>query len=62
MKTEIEGKIEKAWDIMVDSEIATENELRLVSNINGYNFESMESVLYAKTGLRSFEQLEGERS
>lgn len=49
--------IETAWDYLVDKGIATEDELVLVTAINGFTFEQMENVLYAKTGYRSFEQL-----
>lgn len=46
------------WDYLLENEIATEDEMRLVTNINGYNLESMESILYSKTGYRSLEQVE----
>lgn len=48
------------WDYLVESGIATENELCLVADINGYNEEAMLDVLYARTGYRNFEQLEEE--
>ena len=48
------------WDYLVESGIATENELCLVTDINGYNEETMLDVLYARTGYRNFEQLEEE--
>ena len=35
-------------------------ELCLVTDINGYNEETMLDVLYARTGYRNFEQLEEE--
>ena len=50
--------IEAAWDYLIESQIATESELALVSSINGYKLETMESVLYARSGYRSFDQLE----
>ena len=46
------------WDYLLEREIATESELILVTNINGYNVETLESVIYAKTGYRSVEQIE----
>lgn len=49
--------VETAWDILTERGIATEDELVLVTAINGYTLEQMENVLYAKTGYRSFEQL-----
>lgn len=51
---------EEMWDYLEDSMIATKEELRLVANINGYTEESMKDILYAKTGYRSFDQLEEE--
>ena len=47
----------EAWDFMLENEIATESELQLVTNINGWSMETMESVLYAQTAHRSFDQL-----
>ena len=44
------------WDFIVDNNIATEDEVGLVSDINGLNEETMTDIIYAKTGLRSYEQ------
>ena len=52
--------LQEMWETLVDQGIATEQELQLVTNINGYNEEAMLSVLYARTALNSFEQLEEE--
>ena len=52
--------IEQMWDYLIESGIATENELCLITAINGYNEETMLDVLYVRTGYRSFEQLETE--
>ena len=48
------------YDYLLESGIATEAELSLVSCINGWNLESMESVLFARTGYRSLEQIREE--
>ena len=40
--------------------IATEEEINLVTAINGYNEETACNILYARTGYRSFDQLEEE--
>ena len=53
-------KMEEMWDYLIESVIATENELCLVTAINGYNEEAMLDVLYVRTGYRNFEQLETE--
>jgi hypothetical protein len=48
---------DEAYDILVGYEIATEDEIRLVCSINGYNIETMEDILYVRTGYRNFDQL-----
>ena len=48
------------WDFIVDSNIATDNEVLLVSHINGFNEETMTDIIYARTGLRSYEQCKDE--
>ena len=50
----------KVWDYLLETKIATENELQLVTNINGYNEETMNDIIYSKTGYRDLEQLESE--
>ena len=49
--------MDQAWRILFEYEIATEEELKLVTNINGYKLESLESIIYARTGLNSINQL-----
>lgn len=44
------------WDFLVDNNIATEDEVRLVTDINGLSENTMTDIIYAKTGLRSYEQ------
>ena len=46
------------WDYIVETGIATEDECQLVTDINGYNEESLNDIIYAKTGYRSIEQME----
>lgn len=48
------------WDFIVDNNIATESELQLVTDINGFNEETMTDIIYARTGLRSYEQCKDE--
>ena len=54
--------IESTWDYLVDTGIATEKELQLITNINGYNMESLNDVIYVKTGYRTAEQLQEEET
>lgn len=57
MKESIEAML---WDFIVDNNIATEDEVRLVSDINGFNEETMTDIIYARTGLCSYEQCKDE--
>lgn len=56
----MQEKISKKWDWLIDTGIATEKELQLVTDINGYNLETLNDVLYARTGYREQEQLDEE--
>ena len=47
------------WDALLDMGVE-EQTLKIVTAINGYSRETMEDVLYAHTGYRTFEQLEEE--
>ena len=58
----MEMTIEEMWDELIELGIATKEELTLVTNINGYNTTAMTDVLYARTALRNFEQLNEEGS
>ena len=49
--------VNEMWDYLVEGCIATEEELQLVTAINGYNEEAMLDALYARTGYRNFEQM-----
>lgn len=53
---------ETLWDYLLDNNIASEETLKVITSINGYNTETLEDVLYATTGYRTLEQLEGENS
>lgn len=48
------------YDYLVCNEIATDEEIKLVTQINGDNIDTYENILYARTGYRNFEQLEEE--
>ena len=47
----------KLWDYILAYNIATIDEIHLVTSINGTNLESLESILYCRTGYRSLEQI-----
>ena len=54
----MDKKITQLWDYMLNNGIASEETLQVVTNINGYNLETLEDVLYATTGYRSLKQLQ----
>lgn len=47
------------WDALMDMGVE-EQTLKIVTAINGYSRKTMEDVLYAHTGYRTFDQLEEE--
>jgi hypothetical protein len=61
MNTNIQNKTDKdrdeLWGYLLETMIATENELQLITSINGFNLDSLESILYVRTGYRSLEQV-----
>ena len=48
--------IEKLWNLIVEYGVATEEELQLVTSINGYSLETLTDVIYVRTGY-SIEQI-----
>jgi hypothetical protein len=51
----------KAWDALIEQGVSEET-LKVVTAINGWSTDTMEAVLYAVTGYRSFDQLKQEVS
>lgn len=49
--------IETMWNTLLEMGVSEET-LRVVTDINGYNEETMEDILYACFGYRSFDQLD----
>ena len=50
--------VEEAWDYLLETGIIKDEQtLQVVTNINGYSLETLEDVLYATEGYRSFDQL-----
>lgn len=45
------------WDAIVEHGIATEEELELVTAINGFHNDALNDVIYVRTGYRNIEQL-----
>ena len=44
------------YDLLLEYEIATEQEINLVVNINGWSTDTLDSIVYARTGYQDFEQ------
>ena len=51
------NNLDYVWDRIIELDIATEEELSLVTAINGYNEEALNDIIYVRTGYRSIEQL-----
>ena len=48
--------LEPLWQYLIDYNIATENELILITKINGLNLQTLQDILYTRTGHRNFAQ------
>jgi hypothetical protein len=48
------------WDYLLYNAVATEEELQLVTSINGYTEDTLNDVLYVRTGYRNINQEEDE--
>lgn len=49
-------KLNKIFDFIVEWNIATEEEIQLVTNINGWNEDSLNDIIYVRSGYRNMEQ------
>lgn len=56
----MDERVNGYWIDLVNAGIATEEELMLIVSINGYTVETLDDVLYVRTGYRSWEQYMGE--
>ena len=52
--------INEVWDLLIEYGVATQEELKLITCINGYNMDTMNSVIYARTGYQDIEQIQDE--
>jgi len=50
-------ELDTIWDLYLTLNICSEETLQVVTNINGYNLDTMKDILYATVGLRSIEQV-----
>ncbi len=44
------------WDFIIDNNIATEKEVGLVTDINGWNEKTMNDIIEVRTGYHDYEQ------
>lgn len=51
-------EVNTAWDTLLEQGVS-EQTLQIVTSINGYTLDTLQDVLYAHTGYRSFDQLDG---
>ena len=47
-------------DLLIEYSVATQEELELITCINGYNIDTLNDVIYARTGYHDIEQLQDE--
>lgn len=54
----MDNKTSELYDYLLETGACTEDELSLVTSINGTNLDTLESILYSRTGYRSLEQIQ----
>lgn len=52
------NELNEIFDFITEREIATSEEVTLVTKINGWNAESLNSIIYTRTGYHDVEQYE----
>lgn len=53
-------QLTNTWDMIIELGIATEEELQLVTDVAGYNMDTLNAVIYSRTGHNDIEQLKEE--
>lgn len=53
-------KEQRIWRYIVENGIATEEEVELVIQINGFSEETLNDILFVRTGYRDLDQIEEE--
>ena len=49
--------VNQLWFLLVELELFTDSELKLLININGYSIETLNNAIYARYGYRDLEQM-----
>ena len=52
--------INEVWDLLIEYGVATQEELELITCINGYDIDTLNDVIYVRTGYRNIEQIQDE--
>lgn len=52
-------KTNELYDVLVDHGYFTDEELRLLTNINGFNIETLNDAIFARYGYRDYNQMMG---
>lgn len=50
-------EIIEIYNNLIDNGYFTEKELELITNINGFNLETLNDAIYTRYGYRDYEQL-----
>ena len=58
MKKEL--NVNELWDELLERELFTYEELKLLRNINGFSIETLNDAIFARYGYRDLEQMMGE--
>lgn len=45
------------WDFITENEIATDDEIQLVTCISGYTVDTLNAIIFARTGYRDMKQI-----
>lgn len=51
------NRVGEIWDFLISNEICTEAEAILVTDINGYNEEALNDILFSRTEYHDVEQI-----
>ena len=51
-------KVTELYEILTEQAYFTDAELELLTNINGYNIQTLNDAIYARYGYRDYEQLQ----
>ena len=49
--------VNELWNELIERELFTYDELRLLTNINGFSVETLNDALYSRYGYRDYEQM-----